>query len=347
MPGRKTRQTTIGGPGFSGNLPLTLDDVKRLEISKVDDIPGKLLQNWSGGIVGLVCLSLSNDNRRVQNGNFVLLGNFLDVSKSFSASTYWDVPAGIALVLKDVDCKVFKFGDSLSSDLVDSEDFDFHFTRDGTEITDEEEEHLGLHGFAIRAFIAPLSGERAKLSLVLFPRSAASLEETLPLSSRAAFPGISLTSAEFNFAPLASAFLSTNHGMPFFPALLPSQPFSSLPNFPSLLELKAAVTGVLRKLTKPECKKNHTTLLPRWEELISEGEVALKELTPDLLWPLPKDAPSPPLGRVNLFDRFSLSYLFHGLFLSSSLKCFSKTGLIFLNLLVQREPLVNFCLTLT
>ena len=154
---------------FNGNVPLTLEAVRRLEISKTDDIPAKFLQNWSGGIVGLVTLELSNDNRRVQNGNFLVMGKMFSNKKAFSASKFWDVPNDISIVFTDLDTSVFSFSDSMSSDLADREEFDYAFTKDGKELNQEEEDALKIPGFTLRAYIAPLSGERAKINIVLYP----------------------------------------------------------------------------------------------------------------------------------------------------------------------------------
>lgn len=300
MPTKKTRQTDIGGTGFDGNAPLTVDDAKLLEISRPEDIPDKLLTNWTGGIIGSTTLTLTNDNRRVENANFILLGNIFSNHKSFTAAKYWDLPPDLNLVISELDTSLFKFRGTLASDLVDSSLVDYYFTRDGNRLPEDEESSLNVTGFTLRAYVAPISGERAKLSIVLYPLPVDVLKQLHPLCARPQFPGLLLSSAEFNFAPLASALLYPELGFPFYPALIPSQPFNTLPNLPPAQALKAAIAALLRRVVKPECKQNHNTLLPRWEELKAEGESTLKDLTPELLWPLPKDPAPQHLGRTNI-----------------------------------------------
>lgn len=300
MKPKKTRQTVIGGTGFEGIQPLNIELIKKLEVAQVSGIPNKLLQNWSGGIVGIVTTNLTNDNRRVDNCNFLLMGNIFSTSqKTIGASKFWDMPGNINLCIKETDTSIFKFKGSLSSELVDSDDINFSITKDNQEIEDSDMDSLNFPGFSLRAFINPISAERAKIIIVLYPLPKDTLLDEHPLANKPQFPGIQLFNAEFNFAPLASTFPPTGHGLPFLPAILPSQPFDILPNHPSGQDFKVAIAALMRRTTKPECKLNHNMLLPRWEEIQSEGDSLLKDLTPDLIWPLPTATP-PHLGRNNI-----------------------------------------------
>ena len=288
MPPRKVRQTVIGGTGFVGSKLLTLEDVKKIEVEHINHIPDKLLLNWSGGIVGITAIYLTNDNRRVSNSNFLLMGNIFSTAPKITAATkFWDMPASVNLAIQEIDTAIFIFNGTLSSELVDCSEINYSLLMGADPITDEDLEDMNFLGFSLRAFITPISQEKAKLNLVLYPLAKASLLETHPLAQKPQFPGINVYTADFNFAPLANASL-TGHGLPFLPALFSSQPFASLPNHPSAQDLKAAISALLRKTTKPECKMNATMLRPRWEDILNEGLSLLKDLTPDLIWPLPR-----------------------------------------------------------
>ena len=61
---------------------------------------------------------------------------------------------------------------------------------------------------------------------------------------------------------------------------------TTFPNLPPTKEIKAKISTTLRTVVAPVIKRDLRTLNAAWTTIKESGPTALKEKTPDLLWPL-------------------------------------------------------------
>ena len=286
--GRKRKPDSIRGEGFRGKSELSLADYKKLAVEGFGSGHiANLLSDWSGEVVGAVGLCLSNNNRRVTDATFHLLGS-LCREKRVSANKYWDLEDTTSMQFSIPDCDMFKFpAGNLVSEIVDGGVIDHTFY-----VGDQPIEHEDLPetvlGFSIRAFIIPTRESYAKLKLILYPLPKDMLVANHILASNPMFPGVSVFSGEFPLLPVSSSYpLEKNWGCPISPVILPGMDFEESENYPRTALVRAAVAQLMRKAVIPESKAGFSTLLPRWIELAETGLAGLKDNSLDSIWPLP------------------------------------------------------------
>lgn len=315
---------TISGDGFKGKGDLTRDDIKKLVVEGYGkDSMKSLTTDWSGEVAGVVTVSLSNDNKRIIEGRFCLIGS-LFTNKKVTAGKFWSVldlaagqpqPAGTVqpdqatavtgssvsmpepvppppqpwhLMYSIPDCEVFRFPDGgLVSEIVDGDRFPHSFYR-GETLVPEDELPEGYLGFSLRAYVAPTRETYAKITILMYPLAKELLVSAHPLSRNSMFPGITLFSGEFPLIPKSSAQpRQKGWGCPLVPAVIPGMDLEDSTHFPRSPLLRAAIAQVLRKAVKHEAKSNHPNLIQRWSEINEYGISRLKDLQLDHIWPLP------------------------------------------------------------
>ena len=315
MPPKK-QTAVIQSRAFAGTDELDADDFEALRISDTKDAASKLVQEWSSGCIGMVCLKLSNDNRKVEASSLLLLGSlFEDQPRVISTEKFW--PGSKAkLVLRELDCEIFSFTNSLVSNLVDSSQLDWAFkaSNRGPDLSDAEAQEKNLTAFSIRCHITPLSETTAQAHLVLFPLALKDLETKYPLASDPRFPSLELCAPiVVNLAPPQREVIQDRSwGQPIMPALLKPAPFPEDGPFPPSSLLKKALAFLLMSAVKPDVKRSFNYLTPLWEKSLDEGRDALRTLSLDAQWPTP-GAVCPPEGKC--FSCFLFSF-FVGSFLS-------------------------------
>lgn len=285
---RPKKANYISGEGFRGNAELCLADLKKLSVEGfAPNLLSNLLEAWTGGVAGFIGLTLSNDNRRVNEAKFGLIGS-LCKEKRVSANRFWELDAQTSLTFSVPDCSVFSFPNgSMVSDLVDGSTFPHRF-QVGDEVLDPQTLPAPLLGFSFKCAVVPTRDTYAKVTLLLFPLPKNTLLTTHPFCTNPQFPGISLFRGEFPLTPNSlDPPLEKNWGFPFAPAVLPGADFEVLENFPSTDSIKAAMAQVLRKAVRPECKQGFQTLQPRWNEISTGGPSRLKDSPLELIWPPP------------------------------------------------------------
>lgn len=304
---------TIGGDGFKGKEDLTRDDVKKLVVEGFGkNSMTALTTDWSGDVAGLIVVSLSNDNKRIVEGRFCLIGSLCS-NKKVSAGKFWNVldqttgqphpstsaeppvpgseadpPQPWYLTFSVPDCEVFRFTDGgMISEAVDGDRFPHVFHRGDTEVS-EENLPEGYLGFSLKAFVTPTRETFAKITILLFPLARDLLSSAHPHSGNCMFPGLTLFSGEFPLIPRSAALpLQKKWGCPIAPAIIPGMDLEESAHFPRSPLLRAAVAQVLRKAVKHEAKQNHPNLMQRWAEISEHGASRIKDLQLDQIWPLP------------------------------------------------------------
>ena len=300
MVGKRTANSipVITGDGFKGRADLSLDDIKKLAVESFSkESIYTLSEDWSGKIAGVIGLSLSNDNKRVTDGKFFLVGT-LCAEKKVMATKFWNLPDqpgtsrntldALQLSFSIPDCEIFKFPNGgLVSELVDGGAITHSFMRGDVEIPQDDLPESIL-GFSVRAYIIPTRETYAKIIILLYPLAKDMLVSSHSLSNNPMFPGITLFSGEFPLFPMSSTPpLNKNWGCPISPVIIPGMDLEDAVNFPKSTLLRAAISQVLRKALKPESKGGFQHLIPRWTELAEHGISKLKDFQLEQIWPIP------------------------------------------------------------
>ena len=63
----KRKQLMIRSDAFAGRDNLTWEDFEALRVTDKRDAADKLVDSWTGGVVGLTLFHLNNDRRKVEN----------------------------------------------------------------------------------------------------------------------------------------------------------------------------------------------------------------------------------------------------------------------------------------
>lgn len=294
---KKSKAPSISGEGFKGTAEISLADLKKITVEAFNkDALKHLAPSWSGEVAGMVGLTLGNDNRRILDSRFILLG-VLCTDKRVNAAKFWDnmdapsssqsSPESLSLSFSIPDCGIFKFPNGgLVSEYLDGDAIPHKFLRGDVQVPDGELPDSYL-GFAVRAYIIPTRETYAKINLMLFPLPKDMLNSNHPLCENPCFPGISLFSGEFPLLPRsADNPLKKNWGCPLTPAVIPGASTEESNNVPRTPLLRAAVALLLRKTHKPESKSGHQNLMARWTEIFEQGESKLKEHPLEQIWPL-------------------------------------------------------------
>lgn len=282
------RQTVLSGQAFKAQVQLTDDVVKEWCVASLDDAASELLDDWQGKIIAMVGLTLTADNRNVENARFLLQGSMYDnAPKKIPANKFWkNFPSGTYILLKNVDSSLFKFEEGMVSNFVSHDQLDFEFrARNGDLLEPEDLETSGMRGFTLKAFVWPTASCWASINLVCFPFPERDLVDSYPLSADDRCPGILFVGEKIPFGPPAS----TRWGAPFNPAILPGAPVDLFSRFPPAVDLSRAMAELLRKAKQPALKLNVTQLEKVFSHQTenSHDVSSLDPLNLEIIWPAP------------------------------------------------------------
>lgn len=293
MPGKRN-QTVISSPDFRGQVQLTSANIREWCVASFDEAASTLLDDWNGGIIGIAGVTLSSDNRAVDNAEFLLQGAILedDDRQKVSANKFWSLPAKTSLVFRDLDSSAFTFESNLVSNYVNHTSLEYDFLdKDGTPLSPEALAAAGIQGFCIRAFIAPFQANWANLQVLLYPLELEQLREAYPLHADPRFPGVQAFKLKFPLGP--PAMLKWGH--PINPAVLPGAPVDDHHVFPSAAEFARAIAALFRSAVQPDTKSNFTSLSRRFSHMIENDHdpSTLNALQLELIWPAGPSRPAP------------------------------------------------------
>ena len=133
----------------------------------------------------------------------------------------------------------------------------------------------------------PLSAERVKLRIMMYPASKDRLLADHPMSEKASFPGLELTTLELPLFPLTKQQSGKEWGCPLVPMILLGADGEDQPNIPSNGEIIGAIATIMRTVVSPDVKRDSRSLARAWKEIRESGPSKLKERLPELIWPLP------------------------------------------------------------
>ena len=313
MTGGKRKQLLIRSDAFTGTDGLNWEDMEALRVSSPKDAADKLVESWTGGVVGITMFHLNNDRRKVDNVSFLLLGTLFEDNPKVIATNKIFPNSNAKLVLSDLNCDLFSFSNSLSSKLVDSSALNYSFkaSATGPNLNEEEMAARNLGPFSLRAYVYPTTENHMKLDIAIYPLDEASLRETFPMAEDPRLPGIQLcTIGEVRVCPNQEEVLGDRSwGQPTLPAFLSATPFSASSPLPPTSLLRKAFAALMAKALRPTFKKDAKFLKDLWDKVLKEGVSVLSSPPLDLAWPPPAEL-NAQTGRHSRFlgDNSQLSF---------------------------------------
>ena len=304
---RKKTSTEIKSHHFNGTEVLKADDLEKIRAESEEDAFRELVPGWTGEIIAFLVLNMKPDNSIPADGTIVLKGTiFNDHPHLFGASKFFNLKAPYEFLIENLDCSKFRFPGILTSVFVDSSHFSYWFRKDinSPELSPEQALAEGFPGFSLRAFLQPTGISThtwLKVIIQLYPLDLKSLLDTQPQASSASFPGITIYTETICLAPKTSdIFPNRSFGMPVWPAIISSKPFTANDPMPSTSNLIACISAILRAVAIPNAHLSHSVLLSRWATIKEQGAAGLKVNAIDVLWPKPSSSNPPPQGRFSI-----------------------------------------------
>ena len=302
--------STIQSKWFAKKAVLSVKDLELIRAESIEEAFDSLIgDSWNGGICSYLTVDISQNNQVPVSSNFVIKGPIFDnKEKAFKTSKFFNLGSPGYLVFANLDCSLFQFHNGLTSNYVDSSEipFEYRLEKDSDSLPIEDVE--GYPGFCLRASAYPTEANWVRLTILLFPKDVDALLDTCDSVTSPAWPGVTFASELIPLDPSPGDFFSgPSRGLPVVPALISEAPFTE-EAFPSTTAIIASVSATLRAVTIPESKSNFSQLGPRWANIVSEGNNALKPGVPDLLWPEPAQPMEVPPG--SQYPHFYLILLF-------------------------------------
>ena len=276
---------------FSGKDSLELVDVQDWVVPGWGEAAKASLDDmeWDGEAVVSVGITLSPDNKKIIQGKVFLQGELLKSSKEIRVNKLWDQSdKDLRLSYRIDDASIFTFNDgSLVGDYVDSSNINWMIVEKGNSTALEVGDYTerGVEEFCIRPFIIPLSAEKAKLKVLIFPVSKDRLSTDFAHFDKPSFPGLEMFSMELPLFPLTRQAGGKDWGCPLIPMILLGADGEDEPNLPPTQEIRRAISAIMRTAKMPDVKRDSKTVLKAWGDIRESGPSKLKERLPDLLWP--------------------------------------------------------------
>ena len=316
---------------FTEESDLTIDELRAISISSLADIPTFLTAvNWNGGAYAVLALTLSPDNQRILSGTCALVGSLFS-DKVINCNLFWQPSIATKLTLSIPSLSIFNFPDGkLVSDYLPASAIPHDFSHDDVIIPEDDYPETGISTFLLRAFVYPSTDLFVKIIILLYPCSEVTLQSLYPLYKDPRFPGLKLCSFDFPLGPPCTASpIKRPWGFPVFPAILPGSPWSDSGPHPSGAALRHALSSILGSAIAPEVKLNLQTLYLRCQEILSNGESALKLSLPPVIWP--SSPPAPSLGWCCILFFPFLPFFYYYFLLSFPLRSLTYILLILLH----------------
>ena len=239
-----------------------------------------------------ITLQTSADNKKVTASRMFTAGLLMKNRKEIKANRLFaeaDKELRISYMIEESSVFTFSSG-TMIGDYIEENQIDWEVTKktaEGTSTIQAEQHGANKIGkFCLRPYLVALSASKVKITILSYPLTPTELETQHPHFIKAAFPGLELAQFELDFFPRASTETGKSWGCPIIPLFLLGGEISSLPNLPPTKEIKARISATLRTVVTPVIKRDIRTLSSAWTTIKESGPTALKEKTPDLLWPL-------------------------------------------------------------
>jgi len=293
---------------FTGENHIDPDDLGRTEVNNFhSNVDAQLREHfkWKGNATAAIGLSLSPDNSKVTNGQFITRGNTGLKEQRISCDRIWHGCTGdLSLVIKFPTVDIFTFSTGrLYSDIVPSTSIlhTFHAADNSVAFGDAVAD-AGITGFSARMMcqLSSTSNGRKGIviqyTIIIFPSSAAELADN-PDSRFASFPGIKISDGTMPLSPKPTK----QWRCPVIPFIRPGVSFQDLPSAPSSRRLRNAVAAIMCTAAQAATLRNGANVTARWERLRTNPR-ELADITPDVTWPAPDEEEETGAGKKNLFS---------------------------------------------
>ena len=287
----KNKEKVIEDEGFTKKAELSNDVIKKLIVPSYNEAAKTIIKNWKNGPILMVGAKLALDNKTLENIEPVLLGTlFRKTARKWVTTKFWNFKESCQLKLQPIDLSLFRFGEGLRSNLVDSKELAYSFVdSDGKEIPATTLADQGFNGFSIRLYLAPSSAYATKLKLVMYPASKDTLDNDHQYSQDGRFPGLLITSTEIDMGIAYSQVTDKSFGTTICPVLISQQQYDDTCEVPTAEHVVACISKLLRTAMTPETAPDHKALWERWGEIKREGVAKLRSMEREHVWPLFED----------------------------------------------------------
>ena len=168
----------MAGQGFDGKDQLEFIDIQDWVVSGWGEASKATLDDfeWDGDAVVWVGITLSPDNGKIVEGKMFLQGELLKSAKEIRATKLWDqADKDLRLSYTFEDSSIFTFNaGSMAGDYIDCSNLSWQVVERGNNTNPlEVGEYIekGIEEFCVRPFVVPLSPEKAKLKVLIYPVS--------------------------------------------------------------------------------------------------------------------------------------------------------------------------------
>ena len=292
---------TIAGKEFEGTEELIYDDIQDFIVTGMGEAVKSTLDelDWDGECVASVVLNLSTNNKKVDSGKINMAGELMKTTREFKAvKLFENAEKDLRVTFQIEESGLFKFNNGMMvGDLLDCSEFPMSVEKKNTgraPVVVEETDYSihNISSFCVRPYLVPVSGRKAKLTILAYPLSKDELTTEHPLSNKAAFPGMELGTMEINLFPVTNTDISKDWGSPIYPLFLLGGNESEHPNIPPTVDIRRKISNIMRTATKPQSKRNIQALQAAWGVIKSSGPSKLREKQPDLIWPAVGPSPT-------------------------------------------------------
>jgi len=288
---------------FSGSENISETDKKKIIVNNfsesIETVLGEFL--WEGQAAGTIGLTLSDDGKRVESGQFITRGVLEARTIKMAAANIWaDTDESLILTIKLPRAEIFRFSEGgLFSQYVDEDSVihSLHSVKDGqtpVPILQGEKKEWSIGSFCLRQIchISKNSTVRDGVMLtwvvLIFPRAKEQLLEASDLTSSPSWPGLRLISGEMPLMPRPT----TAWKCPVLPLLRSNNEDRRTPSGGAL---RHAIGAILQKTGGADIMKDAQHLSTRWQT-IAENPGAFTEKTVPITWPTQPE-PEPETGK--------------------------------------------------
>ena len=228
MAARKAKNMT--GAEFNGKYVLVLEDLQDVMVTGFREASKNMLEefDWDKYAVLTVGLTLSNNNKSIINAKIHMIGDLMDAPKDVRAKKLFEkFPSDLRIfyLVKDISAYTFSSG-TLVGDYLDCSDITWYVEKKiqgeaniCIEPHDYGKNHVG--SFCLHPYIIPLSGQKAKVQVLVYPLSLDDLKDKYPLYKDPAFPGLEIANLEVALFPHTNTETGKDWGSPILLLLLP------------------------------------------------------------------------------------------------------------------------------
>jgi hypothetical protein len=276
-------------------------DFRKIEVGNFQEDVDKVLTHyfkWKGDAIGLVGITTSKDNQRVDGATFFVRGKFKETTHKLNAEAIWETAdPNCVIQLHLPSASQFRFvAGGLYSDFLPASHLQYQCEalqhgKPTTIIKPSDYNEAGVEDFALR-MVCQLSrnssakkGILLRYAILLYPGSLTALTSR-PTEQGPSWPGIKIASGEMPLGPKPTK----PWGCPILPIIKTGTLFAKDSAAPSGDQLKRAIGNVMTEAGAHDGRSNGSSLREKWARL-RQYPAENKTVEPSLTWPPPDPEP--------------------------------------------------------